>query len=241
MKAQPYRYAIIADERVRAGLYRRMAGEGLAPFAMSAGVVSMDEWLRLTETRDGNFLLASVDILGHFHGMAHFHEAEYRMWRFDFTSFRAGFHRAVEQARGAFRWVFGHTDATSIYGVTPVLHRHAVRLAEQCGFTVVSRLPAACWHARRARFVDGIFVLCTQQTLNQGDSMGFGGGGGSRMPDVPPAPKAEVTKPVTEAATAARQNQRDKASKAAGLRSTVLTGDGALGANSGKGKTLLGQ
>ena len=48
--------------------------------------------------------------------------------------------------------------------------------------------------------------------------MGFGGGGGT--PDVPavaPVPKQEVEKPVTEAATAARQNQKDKAAKAAGM------------------------
>jgi hypothetical protein len=48
--------------------------------------------------------------------------------------------------------------------------------------------------------------------------MGFGGGGGT--PDVPavaPLPKQEVEKPVTEAATAARQSQKDKAAKAAGI------------------------
>lgn len=66
-------------------------------------------------------------------------------------------------------------------------------------------------------------------------SMGFGGGGQSRMPDVPPAPKAEVTKPVTEAAMAARDDQKRRAARAAGLQSTILTG------NTVGGKTLLGQ
>lgn len=68
--------------------------------------------------------------------------------------------------------------------------------------------------------------------------MGFGGGG---TPDAPaPTPKAEVTKPVTEAATAARDAQKKRASKAAGLQSTILTSplDGAATAT---GKTLLGQ
>jgi len=245
MTPQPYRYKAITDERVRAQLYNRMITEDLAVAAMPAGKLRLDEWMRLTEPRDGNLFAVSLDIFGHYHGMALFREREYRMWSFDFCSFREGFDRAVEQARGAFEWLFATTDATSIYGVTPVQHRHAVRLAEQCGFVMVSRLPSACWLARRGKYVDGALVLCTRQTLEESD-MGFGGGGGgSSTPAVPETPKAEITKPVTEAATAARDNQRDKAAKAAGLRSTILTGEGAMGgsggSNSNQGKTLLGQ
>lgn len=57
--------------------------------------------------------------------------------------------------------------------------------------------------------------------------MGGGGGGDDPIetPEVKPTPKAQTTKPVTEAATAARQNQKDKASKAAGLRGSILTSD----------------
>lgn len=69
--------------------------------------------------------------------------------------------------------------------------------------------------------------------------MGFGGGSPD-MPAVADTPKAEVTKPVTEAATAARDAQKRKATKAAGLQSTILTGDAAA-ANTSGGKTLLGQ
>ena len=43
--------------------------------------------------------------------------------------------------------------------------------------------------------------------------MGFGGSSSPSVPEVQPAPKAATPKPVTEAATAARQNQKDKASK----------------------------
>ena len=72
--------------------------------------------------------------------------------------------------------------------------------------------------------------------------MSFGGGGGTPYtPEVKPVPKAEVTKPVTEAATAARQSQKDKAAKSAGLNSTILTGDSATATTSTAGKTLLGQ
>ena len=68
--------------------------------------------------------------------------------------------------------------------------------------------------------------------------MSFGGGGTPDMPEVKETPKAEVTKPVTEAATAARDAQKRKATKAAGLQSTILTGNAA---NNSGGKTLLGQ
>lgn len=76
------------------------------------------------------------------------------------------------------------------------------------------------------------------------DAKGGGGKGGS--PDIPapapPAPKAETTKSLTAASTEARQSQKDKAARAAGLKSTILsnalTADGGA---AGTGKTLLGQ
>ena len=52
-------------------------------------------------------------------------------------------------------------------------------------------------------------------------------------------PKAATPKPVTEAATAARQNQKDKASKAAGIRASIHTTP--LASQENRGKTLLGQ
>ncbi len=54
--------------------------------------------------------------------------------------------------------------------------------------------------------------------------MGFGGGYKAPAAPVYVEPdKPEVAKPVTEAATAARQNQKDKAAKASGLKGAVLT------------------
>ncbi len=81
--------------------------------------------------------------------------------------------------------------------------------------------------------------------------MGFGGGGYS----APPAPtytpeKPQVAKPVTEVATAARQAQKDKAAKAAGIQGAVLTspvqgdttsGSGTVYATSAGNHTYLGQ
>lgn len=70
--------------------------------------------------------------------------------------------------------------------------------------------------------------------------MGFGGSSSPSVPEVQPAPKAAPPKPVTEAATAARQNQKDKASKAAGIRASIHTTT-PLASQENRGKTLLGQ
>ena len=67
--------------------------------------------------------------------------------------------------------------------------------------------------------------------------MGFGGSSSPSVPEVQPAPKAATPKPVTEAA--ARQNQKDKASKAAGIRASIHTTP--LASQENRGKTLLGQ
>lgn len=69
--------------------------------------------------------------------------------------------------------------------------------------------------------------------------MGFGGSSSPSVPDIPPAPKASTPKPVTEAATAARQNQKDKAGRAAGIRASIHTTP--LASQERRGKTLLGQ
>ena len=70
--------------------------------------------------------------------------------------------------------------------------------------------------------------------------MGFGGSSSPSVPEVQPAPKAATPKPVTEAATAARQNQRDKAAKAAGIGGSIYTSP-LNRADSTTRKTLLGQ
>ncbi len=55
--------------------------------------------------------------------------------------------------------------------------------------------------------------------------MGFGGGGYSAppVPEYTVPEKPQVAKPVTEAATAARQSQKEKAAKASGIQGAVLT------------------
>lgn len=233
-------YRQCLDKRGRAALFRQMEAEGLLPFAMSSRAKpDLADWLALTACRDGMVLLCCEDETGQILGCGLFTRQPYRVWHFDFTAFRAGFAVAEEQARGGFQWAFDHLDCTSIMGVCPLPNRHAWKLAEACGFRVLARLPKACFYARKGNYVDGVLVLCTAETLKE-VHMGFGGG----TPDYSapaPTPKAEVTKPVTEAATAARDAQKKRASKAAGLQSTILTGSPLDNGGTSGGKTLLGQ
>ncbi len=234
------RYRQCVSKSTRAALFQLMQGEGLLASAMSAWAKpTLKDWLTLTARRDGVTLLRCEDETGQILGCGLFTRQPYRVWQFDFTAFRAGFAVAAEQARGGFQWAFDHLDCTSIMGVCPLPNRHAWRLAEACGFRVLARLPKACFYARKGRYVDGVLVLCTAETLKE-VHMGFGGG----APDYSapaPTPKAEVTKPVTEAATAARDAQKKRASKAAGLQSTILTGSPLDNGGTSGGKTLLGQ
>lgn len=71
--------------------------------------------------------------------------------------------------------------------------------------------------------------------------MGFGARSSTPgVPAVTPAPKQELQKPVTEAATAARQNQKDKAARASGLAASIHTSPLLRARNDGR-NTLLGQ
>ena len=234
------RYRQCVGRSTRTALFQLMQGEGLLASAMSAWAKpTLKDWLTLTSRRDGVVLLRCEDEAEQILGCGLFTRQPYRVWHFDFTAFRAGFAVAAEQARGGFQWAFDHLDCTSIMGVCPLPNRHAWKLAEACGFRVLARLPKACFYARKGNYVDGVLVLCTPENLKE-VSMSFGGD----TPDYSapaPTPKAEVTKPVTEAATAARDAQKKRASKAAGLQSTILTGSPLDNGGTSGGKTLLGQ
>ena len=88
------------------------------------------------------------------------------------------------------------------------------------------RGPGGDYPPRKKIFVTGVRgnppgkkILCTHQKEKV---MGGGGkGGGSYTPA--PTPKAQQTKNVTEAATAAREDQKEKARKAAGIAGSIYT------------------
>ena len=166
-------YKILRLEAERSAILDRIRSEGLAEiffYNLPRGHVERDAWLKVTAPTERSFLAVSEDFKGNYLGAAVMREGSYRMWSFDFVAFRMGFERAIEQARGAFQWLFDTTDAQAIQGVTPVTHRHALRLAEACGVCAKVRIPQACYIARRERWVDGIFHIITRESLAKGES-----------------------------------------------------------------------
>lgn len=81
-------------------------------------------------------------------------------------------------------------------------------------------------------------VLSSKSFEYQGDLTLLKGGKSAPPPPPPPAQKAQ-TKPVDESQATARDNQRQKALKAKGIKSSILTEN--TSANAQQGKTLLGQ
>ena len=165
-------YKILRLEAERSAILDRIRSEGLAEiffYNLPRGHVERDAWLKVTAPTERSFLAVSEDFKGNYLGAAVMREGSYRMWSFDFVAFRMGFERAIEQARGAFQWLFDTTDAQAIQGVTPVTHRHALRLAEACGVCAKVRIPQACYIARRERWVDGIFHIITRESLAKGE------------------------------------------------------------------------
>lgn len=166
-------YKILRLEAERSAILDRIRSEGLAEiffYNLPRGHVERDAWLKVTAPTERSFLAVSEDFKGNYLGAAVMREGSYRMWSFDFVAFRMGFDRAIKQARGAFQWLFETTDAQAVQGVTPVTHRHALRLAEACGVCAKVRIPEACYIARRDRWVDGIFHIITRESLEKGES-----------------------------------------------------------------------
>lgn len=157
-------YTETTTPEAKAVPYHKMEAEGLLPWAMSCiDNPTLERWLEITAA--GVLLCCNDEASGKMLGCAHFTAFQGTIWRFDFTAFHAGFHCAAKQAQGGFAHMFERHGASAIVGITPVQFRHAWGLAEACGFEIVTRLPGACWLARKQSFVDGVMVMCTPQTL----------------------------------------------------------------------------
>lgn len=164
-------YTEAATLEAKAIPFHNMEAEGLLPWAMSGFTApTLETWLKVTA--HGVLLCCTNADTGDLLGCGHFTTFQGSVWRFDFTAFHAGFHCAARQAQGGFDYMFQRHGASAIVGITPVQFRHAWQLAEACGFEIVTRLPGACWLARKQRFVDGVMVMCTPQSLRVAQQKG---------------------------------------------------------------------
>lgn len=151
--------------------YERMQAEGLLPYAMYAfAAPSLQDWRRVTAPEKG-LLLRCEDEHGRLLACGLFSPRLGKIWEFDFTAFRESAHLAPLMARQAFAWFFEQQDCAGIVGLCPAPNRHAWRLAKVAGFNILGRLPQACFYARKQRYVDGVLVLCTRQSLASAASL----------------------------------------------------------------------
>lgn len=166
-------YAPLADQASGDAVFLRMEKEGLAACAMSSFErPSLHDWQRSTDPARGILLGCRAPACGLENAApgallacALFSPRRGRVWEFDFTTFRNAARQAVPMALGGLGWAFGNLDCAAVMGLCPAPNRHAWRLAEQCGFRVLGRLPGACLHARKRAWVDGVLVLCTPHDL----------------------------------------------------------------------------
>ena len=164
-------YTEAATLDAKAVPYHKMEAEGLLPWAMSCiDNPTLERWLEITAA--GVLLCCNDADTGELLGCAHFTQFQGTILRFDFTAFHTGFACAAQQAQGGFAHMFARHGASAIVGITPAQFRHAWGLAEACGFEIVTHLPGACWLARKQRFVDGVMVMCTPQTLRAAQDKG---------------------------------------------------------------------
>ncbi|MBE6442180.1 MAG: hypothetical protein E7022_07630 [Desulfovibrio desulfuricans] len=167
-----FSYAPIGNTAERDAIFLRMEAEGLLGCAMSAlAAPTLAQWRAVTAPEQGVLLgcyaqAATRDARpAPLLACGLFSPRRGRVWEFDFTTFRATAHLAVDMARGGLGWAFARLDCAAVMGVCPAPNRHAWRLATACGFRLLGRLPGACRYARRNAYVDGVFVLCTPADL----------------------------------------------------------------------------
>ena len=171
-----FRYSPIVDQPARDAVFHRMRAEGLTACAMSAlSNPTLAQWRDITAPARGVLLGCRLPAddrskeppadQARLLACAMFSPRRGRVWEFDFTTFRQAARMAVPMARGGLAWAFEHLDCAAVMRLCPAPNRHAWRLAENCGFRLLGRLPDACLHARKGAWVDGVLVLCTPQQL----------------------------------------------------------------------------
>ena len=169
-------YAVMQAQPDRDAVFQRMQAEGLTACAMSSvPSPTLEQWRHITAQEQGVLLGCYAAEADHalpgtadptqLLACAMFSPRRGRVWEFDFTTFRHAAALAVPMARGGLAWAFKNLNCSAVMGLCPAPNRHAWRLAEQCGFRVLGRLPQACLHARKKTWVDGVLVLCTPQDL----------------------------------------------------------------------------
>lgn len=83
------------------------------------------------------------------------------------TAFREHFPIARDLCAGALARGFELTSAKSFIGRIAAPHRHILQMFASLGFKEMGRVPGLIWHSRKRKFVDGILVFATPDSVMQ--------------------------------------------------------------------------
>ena len=92
------------------------------------------------------------------------------------AAFRPYFPYAAALCRGALLWACGRIKPASFLGKVAAPNRHALRLLGQVGFSELGRVPGLCWYTRKQRFVDGVLVMATPESIKNAANAANAGG-----------------------------------------------------------------
>lgn len=247
-------------------LYTAMQAEGLLPIVFYDSPMDAADFMAMMP---GTIMLR-IDVQGGLMAAAWLRDMQGKTASLHFCFFKAGRAHAPALGRACLGYVFSTSSLQSLYGLTPKVYRAAVRYAQAVGGTILGEVAGACvLHHRGGRIVPGVISTFNpkEYCMGGGGKGGGGGGGGGggdttaimreqmaqqqRMHDEQMsqmeetrAAKPQTAKPVTEAATAARRAQKEKASKASGIAGSIHTTPligVASDTISPAGKTLLGR
>lgn len=81
------------------------------------------------------------------------------------TAYRRFFPQARELARGALLHACVELSLSAILGRVAAPNRHILRMLGGLGFAELGRVPGMIWYAARERFVDGVLVMATPDSI----------------------------------------------------------------------------
>jgi hypothetical protein len=63
---------------------------------------------------------------------------------------------AVEIGKATLQWLESLGWLHSVYGLTPVTHRHVFPFIGAIGFQILGKIPGSCWIERKEKFIAGV-------------------------------------------------------------------------------------
>lgn len=83
------------------------------------------------------------------------------------AAFRPFFRQAAALCRGALLWACDNLELSSFLGKVAAPNRHVLAMLGQVGFYELGRVPGLFWYTRKQRFVDGVLVMATPESIRK--------------------------------------------------------------------------